>query len=72
MLSRERHYSFRQLSMIWHFNYHTVRGWFIDRNGNIEPGCILVGKGKKNKSIRVPESVAQRVYDRHMVKGRAA
>jgi hypothetical protein len=60
----ERHYTLTELGKAWHMSRHTLRDWFID-----EPGVIKFGVQKLNKarqrvhvSLRVPESVARRVY----------
>lgn len=62
----ERHYTLAELGKQLHISPDTLRKWFID-----EPGVIKFGVGKLNKgrkrvyvSLRVPESVARRVYRR--------
>jgi hypothetical protein len=66
MLLRERHYTVRELCEIWSRDkwkkkWCTVRRWF-----RYEPGVINNGNGK-NVFLEIPESVAQRVYERHQV-----
>lgn len=60
----EPHYTLVELATHWHMSVRTVRGWFLD-----EPGVIKFGVGKLTKerkrtyiSLRVPESVALKVY----------
>jgi hypothetical protein len=58
----ERHFMLWELAKAWGLNEATIRGWFID-----EPGVLKIEhKLRKNKrgyvSLRVPESVARRVY----------
>lgn len=60
----ERHYTIRELSKAWGMGVATVRRWFQN-----EPGVIKFGSGKLTKSrkrtyisLRIPESVARRVY----------
>jgi len=70
VLSRERLFTLRRLSEIWFGDnwkrfYCTVRRWFLD-----EPGVIIAGTGKKNRLRLIPESVAERVYQRRMNGGR--
>jgi len=60
----ERHYTAVELAKAWHMSERLVREWFIN-----EPGVIKFGVGKLTKnrkrtyvSLRIPESVARRVY----------
>lgn len=60
----ERHYTLGELAKAWHMSIASLRPWFLD-----EPGVIKFGSGKLKKgrkrvyvSLRVPESVARRVY----------
>jgi AraC-like DNA-binding protein len=60
----ERHYTLAELATAWHMSRATLVQWFRD-----EPGVIRYGTGKLKKgrqrihvSLRVPESVARRVY----------
>ena len=59
----EPHYTPQQLAEIWQLDVSTVRKLFLD-----QPGVLKVGKagrrdGKRDYvTLRVPESVAQRVY----------
>jgi hypothetical protein len=62
----ERHYTVDELGKAWHMSPRTLRKWFAG-----EPGVIQFGAGKLNKSrkrvhvsLRIPESVARRVYRR--------
>jgi hypothetical protein len=61
----EEHFTVSQLARQWTLSRSTVREWFID-----EPGVLRHGKsGRSAKrdyvSLRVPASVAERVYRRH-------
>jgi hypothetical protein len=58
----EKHYMLYELAEAWGLNEDTVREWFID-----EPGVLKIEhklrKGKRAyRSLRVPESVARRIY----------
>jgi hypothetical protein len=61
----EHHYTPQELGELWGFHPTTIRSMFID-----EPGVLKVGKqgrrdGKRDYiSLRIPSSVAQRVYER--------
>jgi hypothetical protein len=62
----ERHYTLAELSAHWRLSVRTLRDWFAN-----EPGVVRYGKDKLTKgktrtyiSVRVPESVARRVYGR--------
>ena len=64
----EQHYTIGKLSKMWGFSAHTIRAWFED-----EPGCLMIHHPEKMHkrgytSIRVPHSVAERVYQRHTSK----
>lgn len=63
----ERHYTVTELCKMWHLARATVRRWF-----DAEPGVIRVGqqrlrRGKRASpvTLRIPESVALKVYRRH-------
>jgi hypothetical protein len=67
----ERHYTLGELAMHWRMSPKTLRDWFIG-----EPGVVKFGNDKLRKgqqrcyiSMRVPESVALRVY--HRMTGKA-
>lgn len=66
MITHERHYSFRQLEVIWHINYQMLRRWFLQRKD-----LPNVGNGK-NWCPRIPESVEEDEYRKRMGKGRVA
>jgi hypothetical protein len=62
----ERHYTISELAERWHMSKTQVREWFVR-----EPDIIRWGTGRLNKnrkrtyvSLRIPESVARRVYER--------
>jgi hypothetical protein len=59
----ERHYSVSELAAAWHIGEDKVRELFLN-----EPGVLHFGKPNRRKRvyrpIRIPESVAARVYAR--------
>jgi hypothetical protein len=60
----ERHYSVQELASAWNLGHNTVRRMFEE-----EPGVLHVGKsfrrGRRGYvTLRIPESVAQRVHER--------
>jgi transcriptional regulator GlxA family with amidase domain len=62
----EKHYTLGELAKAWGMSRRTLKFWFED-----EPGVIKFGAAKLNRarqrtyvSLRVPESVARRVYRR--------
>jgi len=64
----ELHYKPAQLAKLWGFNSDKVRDWFQD-----EPGVLIEDHPEKlhkrgYKSMRIPASVAARVYNRHISK----
>lgn len=70
MRTPERYYCIAELAKRWGFHRKTIRRWFEG-----EPGILTrgekdpeYGKIHPDVSLRIPESVALRVYQRHVVK----
>jgi hypothetical protein len=66
----ERFYSPEQIAELWALSPHTIRRVFEN-----EPGVLVIERphiyGKRRyRTLRIPESVAQRVYYRLAKKGR--
>ena len=63
----EQHFTVSKLATLWGYHADTIRVWFRD-----EPGCLVhvhhetCHGGRRYTSIRVPQSVAERVYARHL------
>jgi len=59
----EKHYTVAELAAAWKLSDDAIRRLFLD-----EPGVINLGKPSRRKRIyrplRIPEHVAQRVYQR--------
>jgi hypothetical protein len=70
----ERHFVLSELAAYWHMSIRTLRNWFENEPGVIRYGTDKLSKGRKRAyvSIRIPESVARRVYSRMMTKIHAA
>ena len=62
----ERHYTASDLGLHWGMSEKTVRDWFLNEPGVIKFGSDKLRKGKLRPyvSLRIPESVALRVYAR--------
>jgi len=62
----ERHYTIGELAKAWHMAPSSLRIWFADEPGVIKWGERTLRKGRKQTylSLRIPESVARRVYER--------
>lgn len=58
----ERHFTPRTLSELWGFSEDTIVKWFGDEPGVIRQGEVNSRGRRKRVTIRIPESVAQRVY----------
>ena len=60
----EKHYTVAELEAAWQISQKTLRQWFRDVPGVIRYGSDKLKKGRKRTyvSLRVPESVARRVY----------
>jgi hypothetical protein len=64
----EQHFTVGELAKTWRLHADTVRPWFRD-----EPDCLVEHHPETlhkrgYTSIRVPRSVAERVYRRHCSK----
>jgi hypothetical protein len=65
----ERHYTCNQVAELWGFHHDTIRRWFED-----EPGVVFLGETasrrvgrlyrRKYRTMRIPQSVVDRVYQR--------
>jgi transcriptional regulator GlxA family with amidase domain len=60
----ENHYSVEQLAEQWNVSRDTVRRMFLD-----EPGVLVIARPTKkyrrpHRTLRIPQSVAERVYRR--------
>ena len=61
----EHQFTPHELAELWKFDESTIRRMFID-----EPGVLIYGKEKRRDgrrhyvTLRIPESVARRVYER--------
>ena len=64
----ERHYTVGELAARWGYGRTTVRRWFEDEPGVLRQGEDRLRRGRKRPyvSLRIPESVAMRVYRRHL------
>ena len=60
----EQHFTLAELSRAWHVSWFTLKQWFRDEPGVIRYGSDKLKKGRQRThvSLRVPESVARRVY----------
>lgn len=63
----EKHYTLSELAKAWHMSRTILTEWFRDEPGVIRYGSNQLKKGRRRThvSLRVPESVARRVYRRH-------
>lgn len=65
----ERHLTAAELASFWKVNESTIRRIFLP-----EPGVIVIQHPRRRtrtyKTLRIPESVAQRVYERLSIGGR--
>ena len=66
----ERHFTLGELARAWHVSRRTLVAWFDNEPGVIRWGGGKLKRGRKqlHQSVRVPESVAQRVRRAHMSK----
>lgn len=66
----ERHYAVKELSDLWQFDPSTIRQMFQDEPGVLNLGKIGRRDGKRDYvTLRIPESVARRVYRAKLKRG---
>jgi hypothetical protein len=60
----ERHMTINELAKLWCVSVRTLRRWFRDEPGVLKWGKETTRRGAKRNyvSLRIPESVARRVY----------
>jgi hypothetical protein len=67
---RERHYEVPDLAAAWNLSADTIRSIFLN-----EPDVIVITNPRRGirifRTLRIPESVAQRVYERLKNKNRS-
>lgn len=62
----ERHFTVKELSKEWHLSFTTVTGLFMYEEGVVRL-CSNEGTARQKRakvSLRIPQSVAERVYRR--------
>lgn len=65
----EQHYSVPFLSKRWGYSEDTVLRWFKDEPGVLQSKTDKYnGRMRTRTEIRIPESVARRVYEKRVVK----
>ena len=60
----ERHFSPQTLSELWGFSTDAIRDLFEDEPGVLKIGDRTSGRKRRYVTMRIPESVAARVYKR--------
>ena len=61
--SMERHFLLHELARCWSLSEDCIRPWFEHERGVLKiEGKLRKGKKRGYTSLRVPESVARRVY----------
>ena len=58
----EKHFSVRELAALWGLSERTIRRIFAGESGVISWGRNESRTKRPYKTVRIPESVAQRVY----------
>jgi hypothetical protein len=66
----EKHYTVGQLAALWGFGRTTVRRWVEGEFGVLRHGEAGIRRGRRRPyvSLRVPQSVAERIYRKHTAK----
>lgn len=63
----EKHFTCKELARMWHYSEGHVRRMFQDEPGVLR--SVSTSKRKTNRSyetVRIPESVAESVYRKHL------
>lgn len=60
----EKHYTPAQLAVLWRVSADTIRRLFANEPGVIRITNINKGSKRRYTTLRIPESVARRVYER--------
>ncbi len=61
----ERHFTPKQLADLWVLHESTIRRLFLDEPGVLKYGNSYARSGRRDYvTLRIPESVARRVYAR--------
>jgi hypothetical protein len=63
----ERHFTVRTLAELWSLSEDTVQHWFESEEGVIKLGSDGARGKRRRITLRVPESVAERVYAQRAV-----
>jgi hypothetical protein len=58
----ERHFSVRTLAEIWGYSEDTITRWFEDLPGVLKHGNAGTRGARRKLSLRIPESIAMKVY----------
>lgn len=62
----EKQFTPEELGELWGFHSSTIIRWFADEPGVFKrKNQLVLGKKRVHTSLRIPASVAQRVYERH-------
>jgi hypothetical protein len=61
----EYHNTPSELAARWNIDVDTIRDWFRDEPGVLKAGRDNDPRRRPYVTLRIPESVAQRVYARH-------
>ena len=61
----EYHYSPGELAARWKVDVSTIRDWFRDEPGVLRAGHDDDARKRAYVTLRIPESVARRVYEKH-------
>ena len=65
----ERHYSVIEVAKLWGLSENTIRRMFTGEPGVVEWGSVESRFKRAYKTMRIPESVLQRVHRRHAKAG---
>jgi hypothetical protein len=68
----ERHFKPSELAKLWGFGVDKIRAWFQDCPGVLIEDRPETCHKRGYKSMRIPASVAERVYRDHLSPGRRA
>src|ERR1019366_6554050 len=65
----ERHYTVKEIGAVWRLSASSITRIFRDEPGVLKIGCAQSRRGRRSHTtLRIPESVVQRVYLRLLVR----
>lgn len=62
----ERHFTPKTLAELWSLSEDTIQRWAEDEDGVLRCGSEGGRNGRRRVTLRIPETVAMRMYQKHV------